>query len=182
MRLYRHFGEVIAEDLGNLPDYLRPALDRLSIPGYKVLRWEQHEAGTPDPAAWPALSVATNSTHDTESTADWYDHLSVEQRTALLARAPSLAAANIDPRQPFNGTIRDALLRAISGAGSSLSLVSFQDALGSRERINTPGTVGASNWTYRMAMDLDALAADAETRDRLAAIATEGKRAPSDSD
>ena len=65
---------------------------------------------------------------------------------------------------------------------SDLSLVSFQDALGSRERINTPGTVEASNWTYRMSMDLDALAADTETRDRLAAIATEGQRAPSDGD
>ncbi|HVR64648.1 MAG TPA: glycogen debranching protein GlgX, partial [Polyangia bacterium] len=41
MRLYRHFGEVVAEDLGSVPPYLRPSLERLGIPGYRVLRWEK---------------------------------------------------------------------------------------------------------------------------------------------
>ena len=41
MRMMSRFGEVIAEDLGALPDYLRPSLERIGVAGYRVLRWEQ---------------------------------------------------------------------------------------------------------------------------------------------
>ena len=34
--------EIIAEDLGVVPDFVRESLARLSIPGCKVLRWERH--------------------------------------------------------------------------------------------------------------------------------------------
>src|SRR6185295_8043233 len=33
MRLCRHFGEVIAEDLGAVPPFLRPSLERVGVPG-----------------------------------------------------------------------------------------------------------------------------------------------------
>ena len=50
--------EIIAEDLGIVPDFVRESLARLSIPGYKVLRWERHwhVEGQPfmDPADYPA--------------------------------------------------------------------------------------------------------------------------------
>jgi 4-alpha-glucanotransferase len=50
--------------------------------------------------------------------------------------------------------------------------------MGSRERVNLPGTVGDSNWTYRMAMDIETLLADEPTTLRLAAIATATDRDP----
>jgi len=31
------FGQVVAEDLGALPEFLRPSLARLGLPGYRVL-------------------------------------------------------------------------------------------------------------------------------------------------
>src|SRR5688500_6887416 len=34
--------EIIAEDLGTVPDFVRGSLVRLQVPGYKVLRWERH--------------------------------------------------------------------------------------------------------------------------------------------
>jgi 4-alpha-glucanotransferase len=54
--------------------------------------------------------------------------------------------------------------------------VPFQDALGSRERINLPGTVLESNWTYRMAMTLAALREDRATVQRLAQLSSETER------
>ena len=180
MRLYRHFGELVAEDLGSLPEFLRPSLARLGIPGYRVLRWEKKNGHFRDPAAWPALSLATNSTHDTDNNADWYDHLSPEERATLIADVPALAG--LDPQKPFDDHVRDRLLIAVLAAGSALSLVSFQDALGSRERINVPGKVDDGNWCYRMPMDIEALRAEGATAERLARIAVETKRAASNSD
>lgn len=54
--------EVMAEDLGTVPDFVRHSLAEQGIPGYKVLRWERewHTPGQPfrDPAAYPELSAA----------------------------------------------------------------------------------------------------------------------------
>src|SRR6185295_8251519 len=62
--------EIIAEDLGVVPDFVRASLARLDVPGYKVFRWERqwHTPGEPfkDPVAYPPASVATSGTHDTE--------------------------------------------------------------------------------------------------------------------
>ena len=36
----------------------------------------------------------------------------------------------------------------------------LQDILGTKDRINTPATVGAHNWTYRLPATVDELRAD----------------------
>jgi isoamylase len=175
MRLLRRWGEVVAEDLGTVPPFLRPSLDRSGVPGYRVLRWEKDGENYRDPATWPALSVATNATHDTDTTAEWYDHLSREQREKLLA-LPGLKG--LDPGQGFDDRARDALLRALYASGSSLVLIPLADALGTRERINVPGTVDEKNWSYRMTPDVDQLAADRSTTERLRALALDTGREP----
>jgi 4-alpha-glucanotransferase len=177
MRVMRHWGEVVAEDLGTQPPFLRPSLERLGIPGYRVLRWERDGEVFRDPATWPAACVATNTTHDTDMTADWYDHLPAAERAALL-KLPGLG--ELDPARPFDDGVRDALLKLIYSSPSTLALVPFQDAMGSRERINVPGTVDPANWTYRMAITVDALADDSATTNRLAKLASDTGRDPED--
>lgn len=175
-RLMRHmnrWAEVIAEDLGTVPPFLRPSLERLGVAGYRVLRWEKDEQVYRDPASWPAASVCTNATHDTDTTADWYDALSVEERERLRA-IPSLA--ELDPEKPFDDRARDILLRALYAAPSTLVLVLLQDALGTRERINTPGTVDPANWCYRMTTTVEQLSADEQTTARLARLAQDTDR------
>jgi 4-alpha-glucanotransferase len=174
MRLMRHFGEVVAEDLGNVPPFLRPSLERLGIPGYRVLRWEKDGEEYRDPQAWPVVSVATSSTHDTSTNADWYDELSVDERKAL-AKIPALS--KLDPNRGFDDAARDAILRAVYQAPSTLALVMFQDAMGARERINVPGTVAETNWSYRMPMTIEDLATDTGTSARLRQLASDTHRA-----
>jgi 4-alpha-glucanotransferase len=174
-------GEVVAEDLGMVPPFLRPSLTALGIPGYRVLRWEKDELREAeeldivyrDPARWPALSVAASGTHDVDANAEWYDTLPAEERAALVA-IPGLEELVDHPK--FDDAVRDALLRLIYAAPSVLVAVPFADAMGSRDRINIPGTVSDANWTYRMPMDLDALAADAATATRLAALSASTNR------
>ncbi len=62
--------ELIAEDLGSIPPFVRESMERLDLPGLKVLRWERHwdREGQPpiDPRDFPERSVATTGTHDIE--------------------------------------------------------------------------------------------------------------------
>jgi 4-alpha-glucanotransferase len=180
LKILADAGEVVAEDLGMVPPFLRPSLTELGIPGYKVLRWEKDDAPGEDPptvfrdpAEWDVLSVATSGTHDVETNAEWYDALPAGDREAL-ALVPGLELVADHPR--FDDAVRDALLRVIYAAPSEIVAVPFQDALGSDERINLPGTVLPTNWTYRMAMTLAALREDGATARRLAQLSSETGR------
>src|SRR6185436_4658590 len=46
--------EVIAEDLGIVPDFVRDSLARLGVPGYKVFRWERRWEAPGQPFRDPA--------------------------------------------------------------------------------------------------------------------------------
>jgi len=84
--------------------------------------------------------------------------------------------SGIDPNQPFDARVRDLLLAALYSAPSTLSLIPFQDAIGTRERINVPGTVNDTNWRYRIPRTVDDLLADDADTDRLRRLATDGGR------
>lgn len=161
---------VIAEDLGTVPDFVRESLTRLGVPGYRVQRWEKDGARFRDPRSWPALSVATTGTHDTESLADWYDALSDDERRELLS-LPDLAALAAAAPARFDDRVRDTLLALVYRAGSDLVLTPFQDLFGHRERINLPGTLNSENWSYRLPWSLAELGARDEDTRRLHGLA-----------
>ncbi|HXJ24028.1 MAG TPA: 4-alpha-glucanotransferase [Polyangia bacterium] len=177
MRIMSRFGEVIAEDLGAVPPYLRPSLERMGIAGYRVLRWEkeqdQDRTRFRDPASWPEISAATNATHDTDTTAAWWDKLKPEERKELQT-VPALA--NLDPEAGFGPPVRDAILRALYGASSTLTLTMFEDLLGGFGRINDPGKNDGTNWTYRAPKTVDELDKDQEMTRRLAELSAETGR------
>ena len=80
--------EIIAEDLGVIPDFVRASLDRLGVPGFRVFRWERqwHDPSQPfrDPLKYPPLSVATSGTHDTEPLIVWWEGAPREEREAFF--------------------------------------------------------------------------------------------------
>jgi len=176
MEVFSRGARVIAEDLGTVPDFVRASLTRCQVPGYRVLRWEKDLNVFRDPAKWPALSVATTGTHDTDTLADWYDALKPEERTAFFA-IPGLARLRERAPQRFDPEVRDVLLELVYRSGSELVLVPFQDALGSRERVNVPGTVNESNWSYRMPMTVAALL-EGQVAERLRGLAVRSGRHP----
>ena len=161
--------DIIAEDLGVVPDFVRASLARLGIPGCKVLRWERawHEPGQPfvDPVLYPAVSAAMTGTHDTSTLAAWWQEADQDERQALL-NLPSLHASGLDVGQPFTARLRDQLLRLLYGSRSRELLVPVQDVFGWQERINVPGTVGEHNWTWRLPWPVDALSSVPEAIER----------------
>jgi 4-alpha-glucanotransferase len=177
LRIFREHGaEVVAEDLGTVPDFVRASLALLGVPGFRVFRWERHwsQTGQPfrDPAEYPIASVATTGTHDTETLAVWWESASEEERRAVsavptvshVASRPDLASAAFDP------DVRDAVLEAISASASNILIVPIQDVFGWRDRINAPATVSDDNWTYRLPWPSDRLDEQPSARERQATL------------
>jgi 4-alpha-glucanotransferase len=169
--------EVIAEDLGTIPDFVRSMLRRMGVPGYRVLRWERRwdEPGRPfiAPASYPALSVATSGTHDTETLAAWWQSADqAERRAVLSAIGPRVAGAPHAPAAdgPFGPGVRDALLEALYASGSDLLVLPIQDVFGWTDRINVPATVTDSNWTWRLPWPVDKIDAQPEAAERQRAL------------
>jgi 4-alpha-glucanotransferase len=165
---------VVAEDLGVIPDFVRASLDRCQVPGCKVVRWERdwHAPGRPftDPATYPACSAAMTGTHDTETLAEWWTRADRDEREATLAMLrPYVGAAHaFDAATPWSPALRDTLLSAVFASGSRELFVPVQDLFGWPDRINTPGTVGGHNWTWRLPWRVDELDRIPVARDRAA--------------
>jgi 4-alpha-glucanotransferase len=173
LAIFREPGtEIIAEDLGTVPDFVRASLTRLQVPGFCVLRWERYwdVPGQPfrDPAEYPELSVAASGTHDTEPLTVWWEHALEEERIALsvLPTLTALTDGGNLPDAPFNPTVRDTLLEALFAARSELVLIAIQDAFGWRDRINEPATVTDQNWTFRLPWPVDRLDDEPAARER----------------
>ena len=63
--------------------------------------------------------------------------------------------------------------------GSDLCVLPWQDVLGTRERINLPGSMSDANWAYRITQNVDQLLEDAQSRDaaqRLAWLTASARR------
>jgi 4-alpha-glucanotransferase len=155
---------IIAEDLGVIPPFVRETLTSLGLPGYRVLPWENDDGEFRDPKAFPAVSVATWGTHDTAPIVTWWDELADNDRKQLAAFAGIAPDADAETRWL-------PLMRLLLQSSSELTLALVTEVLGSGERINTPGSVGEGNWTYRLPMPLEDLRADSKVTARMKALA-----------
>ena len=162
---------IIAEDLGVIPDFVRETLERLEIPGYKVLRWERawDDDGKPfkNPADYPAVSVATSGTHDTETVAEWWDEAPIEERRAVAAMVAA-DGPGCDPGAPFNAAVRDAIVEVLYASASDIVLLPIHDIFGWRDRVNTPALINNQNWTWRLPWPVEDLQGDAPGQERRA--------------
>ena len=151
--------DVLAEDLGTVPPFVRLSLADNGIPGTKVLRWEDDAGVFRDPAKFPKASLAVTGTHDTEALAVWWEGMKPHERAQQLKlpQLKALAARPAEANLKFDRTVHQALLEMAYGSASDSLLLPITDALGWRDRMNTPGTVGDQNWTFRLPFKLDEL-------------------------
>ena len=156
------YASVVAEDLGTVPDWVRASLTNLRIPGYKIFRWEQRDGVYIEPRSYPALSVATTGTHDTDTLVEWWNGLTSSERAAVLrVIAP-------DGEQPPDWPeVHRSILRCLYESGSALAIVPIQDLFGWPDRINVPATLGADNWSYRLPMATHELDGVADIRQQM---------------
>ena len=161
--------EVIAEDLGTVPDFVRKSLAELQVPGFKVMRWEKQwkDPATPyiDPTDYPEISVATTGTHDTEPLITWWESLDEQER------AETLAMPSVERHLADSSSELDAIVRALLDSASYLTIVPMQDFFGWADRINTPASVSEENWSWLLPWRVDRLLETPEARDRAAQVA-----------
>jgi 4-alpha-glucanotransferase len=148
---------VIGEDLGAVPDYVRPSLRSLGIAGFKIPQWEvYHERVTPG-EKYEQLSVATYTTHDHKPIrALWeeaFERPAATSEQSKFELAKIALFAGFDPKIgeiDFEKDFYPAIMEALFKSEAWIAIVMITDLLARRYRFNVPGTPANLNWTRRM--------------------------------
>ncbi|BDS06031.1 4-alpha-glucanotransferase [Oceaniferula spumae] len=160
-------GEVVGEDLGCVPDYVRPHLAKLGIAGFKICHWEELGEGQAVPGSeYPECSFATYATHDHDSIpALWnalldmlngLEHEGAMRGLALLSDFAGLPKGETAAAySKYGPVVKWALLEKLVMCRSDYAAIMITDLIDSTKRINIPGTVGGENWRYRLPWKLD---------------------------
>jgi len=169
---------VIGEDLGVVPDYVRPNLRSLGIAGFKIPQWEMHDGMMIPGQMYERLSVATYATHDHEPIrALWNEAFEQppstagQQARATLEKIALFAGLNSNLQErnfekDFYPPIMDALFRCESW----IAMVMITDLLARKYRFNVPGTKANLNWTRRMQRSMAQLSSSRKERKRMQLI------------
>ncbi|MBT8036081.1 MAG: 4-alpha-glucanotransferase [Verrucomicrobiae bacterium] len=160
-------GEVVGEDLGCVPDYVRPHLEKLGIAGFKVCHWEARGDGEAVPGSvYPECSFATYATHDHDSIpAMWnvlkgmlggLEHEGAMRGLALLSDFAGLPKGDTAAAySEYGPVVKWALFEKLLKSNANYAALMITDLIDSTQRINTPGTVGGANWRYRLPWSLE---------------------------
>jgi len=168
---------VIGEDLGTVPNYVRPSLKSLGIAGFKIPQWEFYHGRVTPGAEYERLSVATYATHDHQPLrAMWEEAFEEPTSTADQARSELEKIATFSGFKPTNQSIefeRDfypAMIEALFKSESWIAIVMITDLLARKYRFNIPGTAASSNWVRRMQRSVAQLRSSPKERKRMRLI------------
>jgi 4-alpha-glucanotransferase len=150
--------------------FVRRTLDALELPGYRVMRWAREDGVYANPRQYPAVSLVTTGTHDTEMLREWWQTAQQWEREAVCRTFPELHRF-FPPGAGWNSELHEALLAAAENASSNLCVIPWGDVFGETERINLPGTMGPHNWGYRMRTPVEQLLKDPEAMAAAALLA-----------
>lgn len=166
----------IAEDLGTVPRDVRTTLAELGICGTKVIRWEREydQGGNFIPFdRYPLLSMTTVSTHDSETLALWWQNSREEAKAFCKFQGWSDS-----PHLSFEKRL--ALLRAAHHTSSLFHINLLPEYLAlfpelvapdpSDERINIPGKILSTNWTYRLHRPLEEITSHLPLKKAIASL------------
>jgi 4-alpha-glucanotransferase len=169
---------VAGEDLGTVPDYVRPSLRSLGVAGFKIPQWENHPDGRSISGSdYQRLSIATYATHDHKPVrALWEDAFEEsnpdsEQARRDLAKIAEFAA--LPPPEDASDYDRDfyaPIMEALFRCESWVALVMITDLLARKDRFNVPGTAASSNWSRRMGKTVKGLEQSRSVRKRMRLI------------
>lgn len=153
-------GGLIAEDLGEVPPYVRPCLERLELPGFKIPQWERGADGRFTPGSeYPRLSITTYATHDHPPLCEIWNDLAERAAAGEEHALRDLrcfwefggGAGGVFSVRSFDHSILQVLLQGLWRSNSWLAAVNINDLFGTADRFNVPGTADGGNWTARLA-------------------------------
>ncbi len=147
-RLREELGElpILAEDLGFLTPEVFELIDRCGFPGTKVLQFAFDEQNSIYlPHNYPQNCVVYTGTHDNETTRGWFSALGRKSRHLIREYAGEMT----------EDTVAHRMIRLAMMSTARFCIIPMQDILNldSSARMNTPSTVGGTNWRWRMQED-----------------------------
>lgn len=150
---------LIAEDLGEVAPYVRPTLEKLEIPGFKIPQWERAWDRLTPGVSYPRLSLATFATHDHPPIKAFWEEF-YEQSKTVTTKAAAIhsqwefmdfcAKPDLPLPAPFTPEVHKAFLRGLLLSNAWIAVHIISDLLGNADRFNTPGSIGGTNWTQRI--------------------------------
>jgi 4-alpha-glucanotransferase len=167
---------VVGEDLGTVPDYVRPSLQSIGVAGFKIPQWEVRLGQVTRGEEYEPLSVTTYATHDHQPIrALWDEAQNTEAAAQGQAREDLWKIARFAGVEPREGLdyLRDfypAIMRALFQSNAWMAIVMVTDLLARKDRFNVPGTAAKSNWSRRMQKTVAGLAASPTIRKRMGLI------------
>ncbi|MBS1991163.1 MAG: 4-alpha-glucanotransferase [Cyanobacteria bacterium SZAS LIN-2] len=156
---------VVAEDLGMVPDYVRPRLKELGIPGFTIPIFERNEKDRSfkTRSQHEVLSLVTLGTHDHEPIKTFYEGLCrwwhgenghegwlEVQRLMQFLELPR----DQDPPTEFTPELHKRFIEILMECRPWLAVFMISDLLGQSQRFNEPGIAGDSNWSQRLSLPL----------------------------
>jgi len=162
--------EVIGEDLGVVPDYVRPHLLELGVAGFKVCHWEFDRRGKVIAAEeHPECSFACYTTHDMaplkrlweesrNEAIEGPDKRDAEAKLKALSQFAGIPVQRRGKEYPaYSSKLKQAFLDALLRTGSRYAAIQINELVDSSAQINFPGTVGDQNWTYRVGWEFGSI-------------------------
>jgi 4-alpha-glucanotransferase len=142
---------VVAEDLGVVPDYVHPTLQKLGVPGFRIPMFFRDQGGRySDPKQYPRLSLAQPTTHDhpplAAAWAECWQNIDAGKdveanRHELRAMMEFAGLKDGEPPRQFSGQLHEAFTRAVLQSSSWLAVFQITDVF---------GMTAATNWSYRL--------------------------------
>ncbi|HEV3272125.1 MAG TPA: 4-alpha-glucanotransferase [Candidatus Methylacidiphilales bacterium] len=151
---------VIAEDLGVVPKYVPPLLEKLGIPGFAIPQFivdpETREYVPKDEMS--ELSIATWGTHDHPPLVTWYQELTRRWRGPdghqawldLQRLMRFLGENETEPPVFLTDKLHEAFIRSLLESKSCWAIFIISDIFGVDWQFNKPGTATDGNWTQRL--------------------------------
>ena len=151
---------VVAEDLGVVPYYVGPTLQKLGLPGFRIpMLFRDPDGRYSDPKQYPRLSLAQPATHDhpplAAAWAECWQNIDAGRAVEANRRELHLimefaGLKEAEPPRQFSGQLHEGFMRAVLQSASWLAVFQITDLFGMRARFNTPGSVAETNWTHRL--------------------------------
>jgi 4-alpha-glucanotransferase len=168
---------VVGEDLGVVPEYVRPHLRSLGIAGFKIPQWEVRDGTIISGDKYERLSVATYATHDHKPIrALWEEAFECPTPTSEQSQfdlAKIAVFAGFDPgidQIDFEKEFYPAIMEALFKTDSWIAIVMITDLLARKYRFNVPGTKANLNWTRRMQRSIAQLRSSRKEQKRMQLI------------
>lgn len=159
--------DIVAEDLGAVNERVTDLLQFCGYPGMKVLQFSFDGGGMKNPhdlRNFTENCVAYTGTHDNDTTLGWWQTREKEVKAEAIK---TLGPVDDD-------TVVWAMLKTVFTCPANTAVAPMQDFLnlGTEARMNLPGSVGGSNWRYR----LDGGALTDSLAQRMRDLVEEGER------